>query len=418
MIEISALSAPKAAVPGRPAPVAESAPEGFARVFTCEMPVVSEESLAALAAGRQVVAEGGKDLPVLAVEGEAAGDEAKGPEGDDIAFAWFQLPVIAPDQAAPVQAAAVQTAATPAIAVTADGAAIAPPAAPTLPAVDGSAPILLPADFVVTPEKPLPAEQAALIVAALGGKPAAKPAAPVAATPAHAEAKAAAPATTPVEAVLRDLVAQADTSRTTQPQRVAVPLVAVPQRFEAIQPLVTALVADIAPVSQRPSARDLATPALSPLAAAELQQAPRQVTAMTDTQQGNLDMSRQEWMGAMIETIEALRETPNSREANIRLSPDALGTVDIAISQEGDRIHVRFTADTPAARAMLSEAQPRLAELAEAKGVRLGQTTVDGGATGQGSQRNESAQRPQMHSTPASARSAAEAQTDTDQRIA
>lgn len=450
MIEISAHPAPKTNGPARPTAIAVVGTDRFQRAFACELPVrpLNGDPAAAVLAGlRQAPAEDGKDLPVLAVEGETEGDE---PEAGDAAFAWFQLPAIAPDQAvpAPVQAGSVsagavpvQAGAAPAAALPADGAAPALPMgeavadAPgaTLPAMDGSAPILLPADFVAVRETPLPPEQAALIaagVAAVDGKAVpAKPAAPVAlsATPAPREAgatigKAGAPVAAPVEAAPRDFAAPVEAPRAAaQTLRPPVQLVAVPPRFEAVQPLVTALVAEIAPALQRQSVRDLAAPALSPLVAAELQQAPRQVMATADAQLGNLDMSRQEWMGAMIETIEALRETPNARETSIRLSPDALGTVDIAITQEGDRVHVRFTADTPAGRAMLNEAQPRLAELAEAKGVRLGQTTVDGGATGQGAQggqRNDGAERRRMNSMPASAPGAAEAETETDQRIA
>jgi flagellar hook-length control protein FliK len=119
----------------------------------------------------------------------------------------------------------------------------------------------------------------------------------------------------------------------------------------------------------------------------------------------------------MIEHIEALRDAGPVRDTRIRLAPDALGGVDVSIRHEGDRVHVHFTAETASARLLLTEAQPRLAELAEARGLKLGQTSVDGGSTGQGApdQRHDAA--PRRPLAPASARTA-DAPADTDDRVA
>lgn len=135
---------------------------------------------------------------------------------------------------------------------------------------------------------------------------------------------------------------------------------------------------------------------------------------------GVLDMQRQEWPSEMLDRIIALRETPNSRETSIRLSPDALGTIDISISQDGDEIRVHIAAENQAARQALAEAQPRLVELAEARGLKLGMTSVgvDAGTAGQGGQRGDASPQPQMNTSPASARSAESAEAETDQRIA
>jgi flagellar hook-length control protein FliK len=85
--------------------------------------------------------------------------------------------------------------------------------------------------------------------------------------------------------------------------------------------------------------------------------------------------------------------------------------------QEGDRIHVRFTADTPAARDALTSAQPRLAEMAEARGLRLGQTSVDAGSANQGGSRQGAAPQTNIPSAPAGAQAEATDST-TDDRIA
>ncbi len=54
--------------------------------------------------------------------------------------------------------------------------------------------------------------------------------------------------------------------------------------------------------------------------------------------------------------------------------------------QDGETLHVAFVADAPATRLLLVEAQPRLVELAEARGLKLGDTAVsanpDGDRTG------------------------------------
>ena len=49
---------------------------------------------------------------------------------------------------------------------------------------------------------------------------------------------------------------------------------------------------------------------------------------------------------------------------------------------EGDRVHVRFTAEHEATRALIADAQPRLSELAAARGVRIGDTSVSTGSGG------------------------------------
>ncbi|MDT8760661.1 flagellar hook-length control protein FliK [Sphingomonas psychrotolerans] len=115
---------------------------------------------------------------------------------------------------------------------------------------------------------------------------------------------------------------------------------------------------------------------------------PQPVSAPAGAQQGALDTRRQEWVGKMVEHIEALRDAAPVRETRLSLAPEALGKVEIAIRHEGERVHVHFATETPAARQLIADAQPRLAELAEARGLKLGQTSFESGTMGQGSNRD------------------------------
>lgn len=179
----------------------------------------------------------------------------------------------------------------------------------------------------------------------------------------------------------------------------------------ALQPLIASL--GEAPAPRRAAPRD----PLSAAAQVTLGEAarPALVAASAESQQAPLDLRRHEWMGAMLDRIEAMRDAAGTRETSIRLAPDALGSLDVSIRQEGDRVHVHFTAETAAARAALTDAQPRLAELAEARGLRLGQTSVgtgsDAGAAGQGGQRQQPAPSSPL-AAPASARTETESADD------
>ena len=96
-----------------------------------------------------------------------------------------------------------------------------------------------------------------------------------------------------------------------------------------------------------------------------------------------LDLARGDWMGSMIDRIETLRDAGGARETRLRLSPDALGSVDIAISHDDTgAIQIRIAADTVQARAILADAAPRLADMAEARGLKLGGGGFDADAAG------------------------------------
>lgn len=116
------------------------------------------------------------------------------------------------------------------------------------------------------------------------------------------------------------------------------------------------------------------------------------------------------WMDALIERIDLLRETGGADFTRIRLSPDALGTIEIQLGTEGEQVDVRFMAESEATRSLLADAAPRLQELAESRGLRLIQSGVDTGAGG--NPRRDPPQQARFTDQPQSL-GAAEAATDT-----
>jgi len=133
-----------------------------------------------------------------------------------------------------------------------------------------------------------------------------------------------------------------------------------------------------------------------------------------------LDTTREDWPQRLIDRVEAARDAANAADTRIRLVPEALGKIDIALRQEGATLHVHFSADQAATRDLLAQAQPRLAELAEARGLRLGQTGIDGGAPQQGGDQHRRppvAEVPRAN-RPARAIVAERASTPDDDRIA
>lgn len=87
--------------------------------------------------------------------------------------------------------------------------------------------------------------------------------------------------------------------------------------------------------------------------------------------QGALDMRHEHWPATMIERIVTLRDMAAQNDTRLRLSPDMLGTIDVSLRRDGDRVEVQITAEQAQTRQLLADAQPRLAELADARGVKL-----------------------------------------------
>jgi hypothetical protein len=109
---------------------------------------------------------------------------------------------------------------------------------------------------------------------------------------------------------------------------------------------------------------------------------PVAVPQVADSRGTALDLRHDHGLRGMIDHIEMLRDDANARDTRIRLVPDALGTVDVAVRRDGEAVHVRFSSANEATRTVLNDAQPRLAQLAEASGLRIAGSSVDGGAGG------------------------------------
>ncbi|WP_294353969.1 flagellar hook-length control protein FliK [uncultured Sphingomonas sp.] len=149
------------------------------------------------------------------------------------------------------------------------------------------------------------------------------------------------------------------------------------------------------------------------------------VAAAGAAQQGTLDMRHEHWPAAMIERIVTLRDMAAENDTRLRLSPDMLGTIDVSLKRDGDQVQVQITAEQAQTRQLLADAQPRLTELADARGVKLQLSGGHAGGAGQqpgaGNGSGGDAPRQQAPATPFSTRprSAEHGATDdTDQRIA
>jgi flagellar hook-length control protein FliK len=190
--------------------------------------------------------------------------------------------------------------------------------------------------------------------------------------------------------------------------RVPAPVVIDPTRLPT--PLVTALnnarSATASPVIGSTSQAATALPAMFALAAGRREErdsdsvgsptitgatllqpadAARLVAQPAEMQRQTLDMGRQDWPQQMIDRIETLRDNANANDTSIRLKPEALGQIDVSIRSHADgAISVKFTAEQPAARTLIADAQPQLTVAAEARGIRLSGTSVDLAGSGQG----------------------------------
>lgn len=189
----------------------------------------------------------------------------------------------------------------------------------------------------------------------------------------------------------------------------------------AVQPARQAFAAALAALSARAPARDdddtndphqpiagLGMPSSDTLIQAAVQQ-------VADSSQSALDPRHDRGLNGMIDHIEMLRDDANANDTRIRLTPDALGTVDVAVRRDGAALHVRFSSPNEATRAVLNDAQPRLAALAEARGVRIAGSSIDSGSQGNwGGNAQPQSQRHTAAVSPAGAPRSAAADTDTD----
>lgn len=151
----------------------------------------------------------------------------------------------------------------------------------------------------------------------------------------------------------------------------------------APRPLASGPAARVFASDIRRAARESAVPAVAPGAPAPAPApAPLEPGLRPAEPATPVDTTGQRWPHEMVARIERLRDDADAADTSIRLAPDALGGVEVTLRREGDAVHVRFTAEEAATRALLHEAAPRLAEAAEARGFKLGQMGVGGGGGG------------------------------------
>jgi flagellar hook-length control protein FliK len=116
----------------------------------------------------------------------------------------------------------------------------------------------------------------------------------------------------------------------------------------------------------------MSAPAPAPSPAAALQ--PRAADAPVPDHM--LDLVRDSaWLDRLAHDI--AQAAGNEGTIRFRLHPQTLGHLSVELSQGDHGTSVRLTADTEQARAILADAQPRLAAEARAQGVRIAETHVD-----------------------------------------
>jgi flagellar hook-length control protein FliK len=394
-----AIASPALAAP-RAAPVAAGAAGGFAVALAAvARPDPADAADEPALPGRQVLAAGGKKLPGLdekLADSDADADPDGKADASDASFAWFAAPVAVDPARTGFSQAGKPAPHTITLGSSPGG---APPAGtqPQIESTDSQPGTTLAAP-VPSGDGPAGAKRDSM------PQPVVAPEVTVA-LPADPEPKPALPAKGDVAAIA------------VAPQPIATPIVEATLDVPVLssRPIVMPATPFSleTPTAPRRLLREIAGATFAP-SAPDAASAPA-IAAPADLQQAVLDTRRHEWMGAMIDRIETMRDASSTGDTRIRLAPPALGQVDISIRHDGDRIHVHFAAETSAGRQLLTDAQPRLAELAEARGVKLGQTSVDGGSSGSGHQQD--AARQPMPARPAST-ATAEPAADTDQRVA
>lgn len=141
------------------------------------------------------------------------------------------------------------------------------------------------------------------------------------------------------------------------------------------------------------------------------------VAATADSRHAALDMKQDNWPQQMIQRIDALRDAANANDASIRLIPDALGKIDVTLKREGDGVSVRLDAHQPVTRQILADAQPRLTELAEARGIKLSATT-GGSADTAGQTLSQQQQQQRAHQSAATPAAPPRATAEADDTVA
>lgn len=158
------------------------------------------------------------------------------------------------------------------------------------------------------------------------------------------------------------------------PARVA--LIELPARFRAPAPVVTEEDEDAVASASRPPSDPGAKSAdtVAPLVAA-----PRAGSeAQGQARDHGGSFHREAAWAERMERIEVAREAADATDRRIRLTPDALGPVDVRVRREGEGVQIQLSAEQATTRTLLAEAAPRLAEWTGGRGMHFA-----GGGTGE-----------------------------------
>jgi flagellar hook-length control protein FliK len=143
-----------------------------------------------------------------------------------------------------------------------------------------------------------------------------------------------------------------------------------------------------APVALTPT-----PPAPAPLAAPANVPAPQAAETPDRAIERALDLAQDaEWLDRLARDI--ARTAEGDAPMRFRLHPQTLGHMRVELSQGDHGTSVRLTVETEAARAILADAQPRLAAEARAQGVRIAETHVDLSGSGDQRRQDETRQTP------------------------
>lgn len=126
-----------------------------------------------------------------------------------------------------------------------------------------------------------------------------------------------------------------------------------------------------------------AAPEAAPLAPAPT------VAQAVGTPEAPLDLTSARWTEDAVARIERMLDRADAGDTRVRLKPDALGVVDVSVRRDGAQVQVHFRSEVAETRQLLRDAAPRLAEAADARGLRLGDTSVGGGSDPQGRAREQ-----------------------------
>jgi hypothetical protein len=198
------------------------------------------------------------------------------------------------------------------------------------------------------------------------------------------------PPPTPVDAAPGDGTGTPDADTAAS---VAVPLAAAPN----LQTL-----SDPAPAITSP---DAAT--FQPLTRTEAPASPQNQSAPAEIGiQQQLDLAHDgAWLDRLARDI--ARTANHDAQLRFQLNPEHLGSLRVELSAGAEGTAIRLTADTDAARAILSDAQPRLLAEARAQGLKVSEAHVDLGGQG-GHQRREAQDQQPFIRTPLAAEPATE----------